>query len=122
MLNPNSSPSACFFVQMSVYPYGARCGYILFRTPRRGVLHIPSVLYILVHRHNIHHDQCPIVIFFPRKLNEYDTFVDKGKDGTPPAGYKKISTHFVYGVKHDGRHKARYIADGHKTGIPLQRV
>ena len=36
--------------------------------------------------------------------------------------HKKISAHFVYDVKHDGRHKARYVADGHKTDIPLESV
>ena len=56
------------------------------------------------------------------QLNEYETFTDKGRDGTPPAGYKNISAHFVYDIKYGGRHKARYVADGHKTGIPLESV
>ena len=56
------------------------------------------------------------------QLNEYETFTDLGKDGSPPKGYKKISAHFVYDVKHDGRHEARYVADGHKTDIPLESV
>lgn len=30
-----------------------------------------------------------------------------------PDGYKKINLHFVYDVKHDGRHKARVVAGGH---------
>ena len=56
------------------------------------------------------------------QLNKYEIFTDKGKDGTPPAGYKKISTYFVYDVKHDGRHNARYVVDGHNTDIPLESV
>ena len=40
----------------------------------------------------------------------------------PPPGYKKIGVHFVYDVKHGSRHKARYVADGHKTDIPLESV
>ena len=45
-----------------------------------------------------------------------------GKDAKPPEGYKKISAHFVYDVEHDGRHKARYVADGHRTELPLESV
>ena len=56
------------------------------------------------------------------QLNDYEIFIDKGKRGTPPAEYKKISSHFVCDVKHDGRHKARYVADGHKTDTPLESV
>jgi hypothetical protein len=41
---------------------------------------------------------------------------------TPPAGYKRIRVHIVYDVKHDGRHKARLVADGHLTDIPLDSV
>jgi hypothetical protein len=55
------------------------------------------------------------------QLAEYDTFRDLGhKDTAPPTGYKKIRTHLVYGCKHDGRHKAWMVADGHLTDIPLE--
>jgi hypothetical protein len=58
------------------------------------------------------------------QLAEYDTFRDLGhKDTAPPqTGYKKIRTHLVYDCKHDGRHKARMVADGHLTDIPLESV
>jgi hypothetical protein len=58
------------------------------------------------------------------QLAEYDTFRDLGhKDTAPPmTGYKKICTHLVYDCKHDGRHKARMVADGHLTDIPLESV
>ena len=36
------------------------------------------------------------------QLHEYKTFVDKGKGGQAPAGYKKIRCHIIYDVKHDG--------------------
>jgi hypothetical protein len=49
------------------------------------------------------------------QLFEYGTFQDLGKDGDAPSGYKKIRGHMVYDVKHDGRHKARYVAGGHLT-------
>ncbi|GAX18752.1 hypothetical protein FisN_26Hu045 [Fistulifera solaris] len=57
-------------------------------------------------------------------LHEYSTFRDCGhKDKVRPLdGYKKIRVHFVYDVKHDGRHKARLVADGHLTDIPLDSV
>jgi hypothetical protein len=39
-----------------------------------------------------------------------------------PNGYEKIRVHFVFDVKQDGRHKARLVADGHLTEVPLQSV
>jgi hypothetical protein len=56
------------------------------------------------------------------QLAEYDTFTDLGIDGKPPADFKKIRVHLIYAVKHDGRHKARCVADGHLTDIPLDSV
>ena len=53
---------------------------------------------------------------------EYETFFDKGKDALPPPGYKKITCHMVYNVKHDGRHKARLVAGGHLTDTPVESV
>ena len=58
------------------------------------------------------------------QIDEYETFTDKGhKDKTnAPDGYKKIRVHLIYAVKHDGRHKARLVADGHLTDVPLESV
>jgi hypothetical protein len=58
------------------------------------------------------------------QLAEYDTFRDLGHKDTapPPTGYKKICTHLVYDCKHDGRHKAQMVANGHLTDIPLESV
>lgn len=58
------------------------------------------------------------------QIDEYKTFRDLGHHtkAQPPAGYKKIRVHFVFDVKHDGRHKARLVADGHLTDIPLDSV
>ena len=58
------------------------------------------------------------------QIDEYDTFQDLGpKDqATVPMGYKKIRMHLVFDVKHDGRHKARLVADGHLTQVPLDSV
>jgi hypothetical protein len=58
------------------------------------------------------------------QLAEYNTFRDLGHKDTasPPTGYKKIHTHLIYDCKHDGRHKAQMVADGHLTDIPLESV
>ena len=58
------------------------------------------------------------------QIDEYQTFKDHGHytKGKPPDGYKKIRVHLVFDVKHDGRHKARLVADGHLTDIPLDSV
>jgi hypothetical protein len=39
-----------------------------------------------------------------------------------PEGFKKIRIHAVYAVKHDGRRKARMVACGHLTPVPLESV
>ena len=46
--------------------------------------------------------------------HDYNTYKDMGKSSSPE-GYKRIRVHFVFDVKHDGRHKARLVADGHLT-------
>ncbi len=58
------------------------------------------------------------------QIQEYETFKDLGHKsvGRPPQGYKKIRVHLVFDVKHDGRHKARLVADGHLTDIPTESV
>jgi Reverse transcriptase (RNA-dependent DNA polymerase) len=59
-----------------------------------------------------------------KQIDEYVTYIDKGHHSkvTPPTGFKKIRVHIVYDVKHDGRHKARLVADGHLTDIPLDSI
>jgi hypothetical protein len=37
-------------------------------------------------------------------------------------GYTKIRCRMIYAVKHDGRHKARYVAGGHLTKEPEESV
>jgi hypothetical protein len=58
------------------------------------------------------------------QIDDYNTFKDIGhKDNTKiPGGYKKLRVHLVFDVKHDGRHKARLVADGHLTGEPIESV
>ena len=58
------------------------------------------------------------------QLAEYDTFrdLDHKDTASPPTGYKKIRTHLVYDCKHDSRHKAWMVADGHLTDIPLESM
>ena len=59
------------------------------------------------------------------KLKEYKIFIDMGhikKGGKVPVGFTKIRVHFVFDVKHDGRHRARLVADGHLTDVPEESV
>ena len=56
------------------------------------------------------------------QIDQYDSFKDLGKGVKPPHGYKQITVHMVYNVKHDGHHKARLVAGGHLTGPPLESI
>jgi hypothetical protein len=51
-----------------------------------------------------------------------NTFVDKGKGGTAPTGYKKIRHHMVNDVKHDGCHKSQLVASGNLTDLNTETV
>jgi hypothetical protein len=42
--------------------------------------------------------------------------------GKIPEGYRKIKVHTIFDVKHDGRHKARVVANGNLTDTPLESV
>ena len=56
------------------------------------------------------------------QLIELNTFIDKGIGKASPEGYHKIMCHMIYDVKHDGRHKARFVAGGHSTPAPLDSI
>jgi hypothetical protein len=56
------------------------------------------------------------------QLDDYDAFIGKGKDCQPPTGYKKIRVHLIYDAKHDGRYKARCVADGQLTDVSVDSV
>ena len=55
-------------------------------------------------------------------MEAYQIFKDYRYKAEPPPGYKVIRVRLVYDVKHDGRHKARLVADGHLTDIPDDSV
>jgi Reverse transcriptase (RNA-dependent DNA polymerase) len=55
-------------------------------------------------------------------LFDYATFEDLGHKAAPPPGYKRIQTHLIFDVKHDGCHKARMVADGHLTDAPIESI
>ena len=59
-----------------------------------------------------------------QQMQDYQVFIDKGLFSATgiPIGFKKIRVHLIYAIKHDGRHKARLVADGHLTDIPLNSV
>ena len=62
------------------------------------------------------------------QIHEYKVLKDTGKaqfyngKAVTPDGFKKIRVHFVYAVKHDGRFKARLVADGHLTKEPVESI
>jgi len=58
------------------------------------------------------------------QLDDYDVFIDRGEFQTSkiPEGFKLIKVHFIFAIKHDGRHKARMVAGGHLTEVPLDSV
>ena len=58
------------------------------------------------------------------QLTEYNVFEDKGRfTGCKiPRGYQLIRVYTIFDVKVDGRHKARVVADGHLTVIPVESV
>ena len=56
-------------------------------------------------------------------LDDYTAFHDVGNNEDAVRGYKRMKCHFVFDVKHDGRHKARFVAGGHLTpAVPLDEV
>lgn len=55
-------------------------------------------------------------------MMQYKVFKDIGLASRVPQDYKNIRVHFVYDVKHDGRHRARLVADGHLTDVPVDSV
>jgi len=56
------------------------------------------------------------------QLAKYKVFVDMGL-GTPiPKGYQKIRVHLVFACKHDGRHKARLVANRYLAEVPVDSV
>ena len=57
-----------------------------------------------------------------KQIDDNNTFLDKGREWEGAPEYKKIKVHFVYDVKHDGRHKARLVAGGHLTPVPVESV
>ena len=46
----------------------------------------------------------------------------KGKERKSRKTINLYRCHFVFDVKHDGRHKARYVAGGHLTDPPLDSI
>ena len=57
-----------------------------------------------------------------RHMAGYKVFKDMGKYAPIPEGHKNIRVHMVYDVKHDGRHRARLVANGQLTNIPIDSM
>jgi hypothetical protein len=56
------------------------------------------------------------------QLDDYNTFIDKGKLTDGPNGFKRINCYFVFDCKQDLRHKARLVAGDHMTAPPRYSV
>ena len=50
-------------------------------------------------------------------MNNFSVFKDIGNGVKVLDGFKNICVHMIYDVKHDGRHCAKFVADGHLTDI-----
>jgi len=57
-----------------------------------------------------------------KTLFDYKFAVDQGFGDLMLEGYTKIRCQMIYAVKHDGRHKARFVAGGHLTQEPEESV
>ena len=55
-------------------------------------------------------------------MKEYNVFKNIGNRVKVSEGYKNIRVHMIYDVKHDGRHRTRFVADGHLTNITSDSV
>lgn len=53
-----------------------------------------------------------------RQLKDYDTFRVLGLGAPRPDGCIMIPCHLVYDCKHDGQHKAQFVAGWHRTPTP----
>lgn len=56
------------------------------------------------------------------KMKEYQVFQVLPRGAAPPQGYSRIPLHFVYDVRHDGRHRARMVAGGHVAPEPEDSI
>ena len=54
-------------------------------------------------------------------IDAFDVFKDLVHKSPGPE-YKKIKVHFVFDVKHDGRRRARLVANGNMTEVPVESV
>jgi hypothetical protein len=56
------------------------------------------------------------------QLDEYETFIDKGKQAHAPNGFKRINVHFVFDCKQDLRHKAPLGGRPHDSTTKRQHL
>jgi len=56
------------------------------------------------------------------QIDEHKSFIDKGVGFNPGSDHKRIRVHTAHAVKHDGRHKARFVAGGHLAETPIDSV
>jgi hypothetical protein len=63
-----------------------------------------------------------VVDAYGRKYSDREFVKDMGAFVMMPDSYKKINVHLVYAVKHAGRFKARLVANGNLTDVPVDSV
>ena len=56
------------------------------------------------------------------QIMEYETFKVRKDLKKPPKDHQYVRCHLIFAVKHDLRHKARYVAGGHMTEAPNEDV
>ena len=76
---------------------------------------------LAIHKKNGNNKWAESIQLETQQQQECDAHQDIGHQPTP-LGCKRIRAHFVFDVKHDGRHKARLLADGHLTDVPISSV
>ena len=55
-------------------------------------------------------------------MANYQVFQDIGYKAKTPSNYQRIRVHLIYDVMHDGRHRARLVANGNLTDVPTESV
>ena len=74
-----------------------------------------------IDKHNVNNKWASTIKLEIDQQHDYETHKNEGK-GNAPKGHKQISAHFVFDVKHDGRHKTRLVADGLLIDFPLYSI
>lgn len=56
------------------------------------------------------------------QLNEYDTFIDSGKNRKPPDGYNQIEINLIFDILINGKHTSVCVIDDSLTDISVDII